>query len=75
MDKPTCPDIAISRDLAERLLNHLASMQDEGPDGCGWKSDQLQSDIDALRDALQRKPRRVSKDEIIVVDPIKVTSG
>lgn len=32
----------------ERLLDHLSNIQDEGPEGEGWKSQGLQSDINVL---------------------------
>lgn len=47
------PDnIELPRDLAIVILDLLEAATDEGPQGEGWKSDELKAAIESLRDAI-----------------------
>lgn len=46
---PSVPSAcSVPRDLLERILSHLESVEDEGPHGEGWQSDELKRDINNL---------------------------
>ena len=40
--------IVLSKDTAKRIHDYLVDTRDRGPDGRGWKSDQLISDLNEL---------------------------
>lgn len=51
-------EVTLPRELAVRLLEHIESLQDEGPVGEGWQSDNLVADIEALKTAISRSNTR-----------------
>lgn len=45
-------NVALSIEIAERLLARVEELCDEGPTDYGWRSDSLAQETEALRDAI-----------------------
>ena len=46
-------ELKIRTDLAKRILEYLSELYDEGPEGEGWQSEQLVTDIDTIKNLLK----------------------
>ena len=65
MSNPLRTVLALAVCHLEKMIDYASSVQDEGPEGEGWRSGELQADLKQAEDFVGRLKQIIKEKEIV----------